>query len=404
MGHSSRLPRLHTFVVTNDFPPRIGGINYYVDQLFRRFPSGTVTVFSSTFGDPRPFDAAYPQEVIRLPTGMMLPTPGVRRELHALLSARRPDVVLFGATWPLAHMGPAIRRKLGIPFGGFTHGLEFTGALVPGMLRHIGRDASLLTAVSDWARRKLEPAFGWRDRMALLPSGIDVDHFHPGVSDAEVRSRHGLGAHPVVCCVSRLVARKGQDVLIRALPRIRVAVPGAKLLIVGSGPYEATLRRFAGQVGVSDDVIFAGAVSYGDLPAYFRAGHVFAMPCRSRLFGLDVEALGAVFLQAAAVGRPVVAGHSGGAPETVIAGETGVVVDPGSPAAVADAIAPLLADHSTAAGMGRAGAAWVHREWTWEAMTGRLEGLLAAIGAGQTGARSEAGRTGARPRASSRAE
>lgn len=365
------------FVVTNDFPPRIGGINDYVAQLFRRFPPGSVTIFSSTFAGAAAFDASYPQEVVRLPTEMMLPTPGVRRELHALLRARRPEVVLFGALWPLGHMGPAIDRKLGIPYGGFAHGLELTGALLPGVLRHVGGRAALLTAVSDWARRKLEPAFGWRGRMRLLPSGIDVSHFHAGVSDAAPRERYALGSAPVVACVSRLVARKGQDTLIRALPAVARDVPEVRLLVVGSGPYEGKLRALARALRMDDRVIFTGAVPYADLPAYFRTGDVFAMPCRSRMGGLDIEALGAVFLQGAAVGRPVVAGASGGAPEAVRDGETGLVVDPDSPPAVARALVSLLTDPERARAMGRAGAEWVHREWTWDVMTARLQRYLA---------------------------
>ena len=370
---------MHVFVVTNDFPPRIGGINDYVAQLVRRLPAGSATVFASTSAGAAAHDRAFPQEVIRLPTGMLLPTPDVRRRLHEVLRAQRPDVVLFGALWPLGHMGPAIAGRLAIPYGGFAHGLELTGALVPGLLRHIGTRASLLTAVSDWARRRLEPAFGWPGRMALLPSGVDTAAFHPDVTDVSVRERHALGDAPVVCCVSRLVARKGQDMLIRALPRLARAVPAVRLLIVGSGPYESALRTLAQRTGMSDRVVFAGAVPYAELPAYFRAGNVFAMPCRSRLGGLDIEALGAVFLQGAAVGRPVVAGASGGAPEAVRDGETGVVVDPTSPSAIADALAPLLLDPVRADTLGRAGAAWVHREWTWDAMTQRLQRLLAAM-------------------------
>ena len=367
---------MHVFVVTNDFPPRIGGINDYVGQLFRRFAPGTVSIFSSSSAGAAAFDRDYPQEVIRLPTAMMLPTPAVRRQLHAALRARRPDVVLFGALWPLGHMGPAVSRKLDMPYGGFSHGLELTGALVPGMLRHIGARASMLTAVSDWARRKLEPAFGWTGRMQLLPSGIDTGAFLPAVDDRLVRERHSLGDAPVVCCVSRLVARKGQDMLIRALPRLSLAVPGVRLLIVGSGPYDGTLRALARAKRVADRVVFAGAVPYAELPAYFRAGNVFAMPCRSRLGGLDIEALGAVFQQGAAVGRVVVAGDSGGAPEAVRHGETGLVVDPTSPAAIADALARLLIDPALAARMGRAGAEWVHNEWSWDAMALRLQQLL----------------------------
>lgn len=370
---------VHLFVVTNDFPPRIGGINYYVDQMMRRFTPGTVTIFTSRFAGWEAFDREYPHDVIRLETEMMLPSPAVRRRLHQELRARKPDVVVFGATWPLGHMGPAIKRKLGIPYAGFTHGLELTGTLVPGLLRHIGRDAALLTAVSEWARKALGPAFGWDGRMELLPSGIDTDLFHPGVSDALVRERHALGSAPVICCVSRLVARKGQDLLIRALPAVARQVPGARLLIVGVGPYEKALRKLAADTGVADRVIFTGAAPYAELPAYFRAGDVFAMPCRLRWLGFDVEALGAVFLQGAAVGRPVIAGNSGGAPEAVKPGETGLVVDPTRPEPLAEAITSLLLDRERAERMGRAGAEWVHREWTWEHMAERLKGFLARI-------------------------
>lgn len=364
------------FVVTNDFPPRIGGINDYVDRLIRRFPPGSVTVFTSSYRGAAAHDAAYPHEVIRLSTEMMLPTPSVRARLHVELQARRPDVVLFGALWPLGHMGPAILRKCDIPYGGFAHGLELTGAMLPGVLRHIGRDAMLVTAVSDWARKKLEPAFGWQGRMPLLPSGVDTARFHPGVDDSAVRDRHGLGEQPVICCVSRLVARKGQDMLIRALPQVQRRVPGAKLLIVGHGPYEATLRTLAVECGVAPDVIFAGAVSYAELPEYFRAGDVFAMPCRSRWFGFDIEALGAVFLQGAAVGRPVVVGGSGGAPEAVKHGETGMVVAPTNVAEIATVTSELLEDRARARVMGAAGAAWIQAEWTWDAMAARLQRLL----------------------------
>jgi phosphatidylinositol alpha-1,6-mannosyltransferase len=372
---------VHVFVVTNDFPPRIGGINYYVDQLMRRLPRGTVTVLSSRYAGWEEFDASYPHEVIRLETEMMLPTPLVRRRLHDELRRRRPDLVLFGATWPLGHMGPAIRRACGIPYAGFTHGLELTGALVPGLLRHIGRHAALLTAASQWSRTKLEGPFGWRGRMPVLPSGIDAARFHPGVSDAAVRARHALGDAPVIACVSRLVPRKGQDLLIRALPSIAREYPAVRLLIVGSGPYDKSLRALAAGTGVADRVVFSGAVSYDELPAYFRAGDVFAMPCRVRWFGFDIEALGAVFLQAASVGRPVIAGNTGGAPEAVKAGETGFTVDPTRIEPVAEAILTLLRDPARAAAMGRAGAEWMHAEWTWEAMTERLKRLLAtAVG------------------------
>ncbi|MGQ0537584.1 MAG: glycosyltransferase family 4 protein [Gemmatimonadaceae bacterium] len=374
---------MQVFVVTNDFPPRVGGINYLVDQVMRRFPGGTVTIFASTYPGAAEFDATYPHPVIRLATTMLLPTPAVRRRLHNELRARRPDLVLFGAVWPLGHMGPGIRRKLGIPYAGLSQGLELTAARIPGLVASIGRNAVLVTAGSDWTRRRIERAFGHAANgsgaraMPILTSGIDAERFTPAVSDAAVRVRHSLGSAPVICCVSRLVPRKGQDMLIRALPRVALRVPDVRLLIVGSGPHEGALRRLAHRSAMGERIVFAGAVPYAELPGYFRAGDVFAMPCRARWFGLDVEALGAVFLQAAAVGRPVIAGRSGGAPEAVRHGATGLVVDPTSPDAIADALIALLGDPQRAAAMGAAGARWMHEEWTWDAIAARLQAQLA---------------------------
>jgi phosphatidylinositol alpha-1,6-mannosyltransferase len=362
--------------VTNDFPPRLGGINYLVDQIMRRFPAGEVTIFSSTYPGAAEFDASYPHEVIRLPTMMMLPTPRVRRRLHDELQARKPDAVLFGAIWPLGHMGPPIRRKLGIPYAGLTHGLELTAARVPGLLAEIGRQALFVTAGSIWTRKRLERAFHRVGDMPIVASGIDVETFTPDVSDAVIRQRHSLDDRPVICCVSRLVARKGQDMLIRALPTVARAIPDVRLLIVGIGPHERALRSLAQQNRVGDRVVFAGAASYAELPAYFRAGDVFAMPCRARWFGLDVEALGAVLLQGAAVGRPVIAGRSGGAPEAVRDGETGLVVDPNSVEDIAQALIALLGDPLRAATMGAAGARWMHSDWTWEVQADRLRQLF----------------------------
>lgn len=364
--------------MTNDFPPRMGGINYLVDQIMRRFPAGGATIFASSYPGYAEFDASYPHEVIRLPTTMMLPTPDVRRRLHAELHARKPDVVLFGAIWPLGHMGPWVKRKLGIPYAGFSHGLELTAARIPGLLGRIGREALFVTVGSDWTRRRLERAFDRVGDMPTVASGVDVHFFRPNVSDRDVRRRHALGDAPVICCVSRLVARKGQDMLIRALPRIARAVPEVRLLIAGTGPHERVLKGLARSRGVADRVVFAGGVPYAELPAYFRAGDVFAMPCRARWLGLDVEALGAVFLQASAVGRPIVVGRSGGAPEAVRDGETGVLVDPRSPEAIADVIVDLLSEPERAAAMGAAGARWMQEEWTWDAQAARVRALLAA--------------------------
>jgi phosphatidylinositol alpha-1,6-mannosyltransferase len=176
--------------------------------------------------------------------------------------------------------------------------------------------------------------------------------------------------------VSRLVPRKGQDMLIRALPAIRQRVPGAALVIVGGGPYRNTLRRLAHTFGVAEHVVFTDGVPAEELPAHHAMGDVFAMPCRTRGAGLDVEGLGIVFLEASASGVPVVAGRSGGAPETVRDGETGVVVDGWDVGAIAAAVSDLLADPDRAARMGAAGRRWVVDQWQWSSQAAKLSRLL----------------------------
>jgi phosphatidylinositol alpha-1,6-mannosyltransferase len=211
--------------------------------------------------------------------------------------------------------------------------------------------------------------------VSVMYPGADADAFHPDLPFDDVRTRHGLTDRPVVVCVSRLVPRKGQDVLIRAMPEIRRRVPDAALLIVGGGPYRPRLEVMA--AGEPDgSVIFAGQVSEADLPRYYRAGDVFAMPCRTRRGGLEVEGWGNVFIEAAACGRPVVVGDSGGARESLVDGATGLLVDGANVGAVGEAVAALLGDPDLARAMGAAGRARVERHFTWPRAAGQLAGWL----------------------------
>jgi phosphatidyl-myo-inositol dimannoside synthase len=178
----------------------------------------------------------------------------------------------------------------------------------------------------------------------------------------------------VVICVSRMVPRKGQDTWIMAWPQVLTEVSDAVLLLVGDGPYAPDLRRLARQVGVSDSVLFTGAVRWPELPSYYDAADVFAMPCRTRRAGLDVEGLGIVYLEASATGLPVIGGDSGGAPDAILDGESGYVVQDGP--GVAARIIELLQDPDKAKAMGEKGLAWVDREWRWELTAARLSALL----------------------------
>jgi phosphatidylinositol alpha-1,6-mannosyltransferase len=213
--------------------------------------------------------------------------------------------------------------------------------------------------------------------VSVLYPGADVERFRPDLETEAIRRAFGVGDRPLVVCVSRLVPRKGQDVLIRSMGSIRARVPEATLLIVGGGPYEAKLRAMA-SAAPAGSVLFAGEVSEHDLPGYYAVGDVFAMPCRTRAAGLEVEGWGNVFIEAAACARPVVVGDSGGAPEALIDGETGLCVDGRRVDAVADAVTTLLADPGLARKMGEAGRARVVRWHTWPVIAERLAGWLRA--------------------------
>jgi phosphatidylinositol alpha-1,6-mannosyltransferase len=375
---------MRLLAVTNDFPPRPGGIQQYVHNLLVRLEAVDVTVLTSTWPGARAFDARQPFEVVRLPTRMLLPTPAALGHAVALARTVKPDVVLFGAAFPLGLLAGRIGAATGVPCMGFGHGVEVAIAQVPGarlLLRKVASDLRLLTAVSGWASRRVARAVAGRCPVELLVSGVSVDDYHPGVDGSGVRARHGLGDDPVCVCVSRLVPRKGQDRLVQAWPAVLERVPAARLLLVGGGPYEARLRRMAGASPAAARIHLTGGVAWEALPSHFAAGDVFAMPCRTRWGGLDLEALGVVFLEAAATGLPVVAGRSGGAPETVVDGRTGLVVDGRDTGALAGAVAGLLADPARARAFGAAGRRRVEEEFAWEAVARRFAELLGKVAA-----------------------
>ncbi|MFJ9519719.1 glycosyltransferase family 4 protein [Kitasatospora sp. NPDC101801] len=373
-----------TLIVTNDFPPRPGGIQAFVHNMAVRQPAGSIVVYASNWRDGSEvatFDAEQPFPVIRDRTKMMVPTPRVTRRAAEILRAEGCDSVWFGAAAPLGLMAPALRRAGAGRLLGMTHGHEAAWAQLPvsrQLLRRIGAGTDTLTYLGEYTRSRIAAAVGPEAaaRMVQLPPGVDEQTFRPDSGGAEVRARLGLTDRPVVVCVSRLVPRKGQDTLIAALPQILRDVPDAVLLIVGGGPYQGDLEKLAEARGVSASVRFTGAVPWSELPAHYGAGDVFAMPCRTRRGGLDVEGLGIVYLEASATGLPVIAGDSGGAPDAVLEGETGYVVPGNSPEAVAERTVRLLHDPELRRTMGEAGRRWVERSWRWDLLAGRLTALL----------------------------
>ncbi len=373
-----------TLIVTNDFPPRPGGIQAFVHSMALRLDPGKVVVYASTWQDRAAvaaFDAEQPFPVVRDRTSMLLPTPRVARQATRLLREHGCTSVWFGAAAPLGLMAPALRAAGARRIVATTHGHEAGWAQLPvsrALLRRIGEAADTVTYLGEYTRSRIAAALTPQAaaRMVQLPPGVDEKTFHPASGGAQLRERLGLAGRPVVVCVSRLVRRKGQDTLIRAMPRILRQVPDAVLLIVGGGPYRADLEKLAAATGVADAVRFTGPVAWEELPAHYGAGDVFAMPCRTRRGGLDVEGLGIVYLEASATGLPVVAGDSGGAPDAVLDGETGWVVPGGDPHAAAERIVTLLKDPALRERLGERGRQWVEDAWSWDLLAERLTQLL----------------------------
>ena len=369
---------MRILLVTNDFPPRVGGIQNYLWNIYTRLAPDDVVVLAPAHPGDVAFDRTQPFEVVRWPGRIYWPTPTLARRVADLARARQADAVAFGAMLPMNLIANKLDQKVIV----HTHGFEVAAARVPVMkqvLRRIGSRAQLMTVISEYTKRFIDRALGGTDTTKMLRTGVDLERFNESVDGREVRKRHGLGGAPVVTLVSRLVARKGQDQVIRALPIVRETVPDAHALLVGGGPDRKRLTDLAKQQGVSNAVTFAGEVREEDLAAHYAAGDVFAMPCRSRWANLEVEGLGLVYLEAQACGRPAIAGDSGGAPEAVVPGETGYVVGGTDHRALAARLTELLGDPAKAKAMGRAGRRFVEQNHRWDDVVARYAQMLETL-------------------------
>jgi phosphatidyl-myo-inositol dimannoside synthase len=367
--------------VTNDLPPRAGGIEQFLGNLLDRVhPDDTVVLGPAGPADAAAHDATRRWRTVRMP-GAVLPTPAVRRRVARLAAEHRPEVVVLGASWPLGELAAGVRRDVGVPVVALSHGLEagLASAGLGRLVRRATRHLAALTTISDWTEERLAPHVGAR-RLRRLAPGVDVERFHPGVDGRPLRRRWGVPDDAVlVGCVSRLVPRKGQDTLLEVWPQLRRRHPGAWLALVGEGPLADDLATTVEALGPDGGVVLPGRVSWEELPAAHAALDVFAMPCRTRRRGLDVEGLGIVYLEAQACGVPVVAGRSGGAPEAVRDPETGSVVDGRDPDALLAVLDGWVTDPGARRRAGTQGRRWVERAWSWDTIAADLEALLAEV-------------------------
>lgn len=366
-------------MITNDFPPQEGGIETFVIEVLKCFPSQDVVVYTSAAEGAAEYDAALPFPVIRDQTKVLLPTKRVTERAIAIAKEHGCDRVWFGAAAPLAFMAKHLRAAGIKRIVATSHGHEIWWARIPGArtaLRRIGRDTDVVTFLGEYTRSKIAPGLGKQAFLSRLVPGAHASDFGKDIDPqviTDLKDEYGLTGKKVIVCVSRLVKRKGQDVLIKAMPQILEQIPDAILVIVGRGPYEQDLRKLAAKTSTS--VVITGGVPYDQLINFYAAADIFAMPTRNRLMGLEAEGLGIVFLEASASRLPVIAGDSGGAPDAVLEGVTGYVVDGTDVNEVASKIIDTLNDPN-AKQMGLAGRKWVEEEWSWEGSAQRLQRML----------------------------
>lgn len=366
-------------LVTNDFPPKLGGIQSYLWELWRRLPAASTAVLTTPYEGAATFDAEQAFEIERTREPVLLPNPVLARHIDRVAARVGAELVVLDPALPLGLLGPHLAR----PYAVVLHGAEVT---VPGrlpgtrlLLRRVLRGAVRVVAAGTYPAREGEHAAGRTLPVTVVAPGVDPDRFRPldGAGRAGARRRLGLPEGRLVVSVSRLVPRKGMDVLIRAVARLARDRGDLHLAIAGGGRDRGRLERLAADERAP--VVFCGRVPDADLPDLYASGDVFAMLCRNRWAGLEQEGFGIVFLEAAAAGVPAVAGESGGAAEAVVDGETGLVVDPptsveGAVAALAD----LLDDPDRRVAMGRAARRRAETAFAYDVLAARLADALEA--------------------------
>ncbi len=372
-----------SLLVTNDFPPKAGGIQSYLWELWRRLPPEHARVLTTPYPGADAFDAAQPFPVARSRAKVLLPTPEIGRWIRGQAAAVGADLVVLDPALPLGLIGP----RLGLPYAVVVHGAELAvPARLPGaraVLAPVLTGAALVVAAGGYPAAEVERVTGGAVPVAVVPPGVDAGVFHP-LDDAErkaARSDLGLPADArIVLSMSRLVHRKGMDVLIAAAALLAPTRPDLLVVIAGAGRDRPRLERLVRHSQAP--VRFLGFVPDADKPRLLASADVFAMLCRSRWAGLEQEGFGIVFLEAAACGVAQVAGRSGGSAEAVVDGETGeVVARPDDPATAAAAIARLLDDDDRRRDQGAAARAWAETTYSYDRLAAHLALALTAAAA-----------------------
>jgi phosphatidylinositol alpha-1,6-mannosyltransferase len=364
-----------SLLVTNDFPPKVGGIQSYLYELWRRLPPESTHVLTTTYPGAAEFDAAQPFSIVRRRDRFFVPTPKLREAVDAHARAVGAQLLFLDPMLPLGHVGPRLEAA---PYVVIGHGAEVTVyGRVPGshsLARRVLRGAVGVVAAGEYVAREAARTAGRPVPTLVIPPGVDPERFHPLDDDARRAARERLGLdpdRPLVVGVSRLVPRKGFDVLLDAV----AGLDDVHVAIAGAGRDRRRLEARAAPLGRRAH--FLGRVADADLPALYACADVFAMVCRDRWGGLEAEGYGIVFVEAAACGVPSVAGRSGGVKDAVLDGETGFVVEPRDVGAVRTALDRLLRDDALRARMGAAARARAATELSYDALAARLVPLAA---------------------------
>ena len=368
-------------LVTNDYPPKLGGIQNYLWELWRRLPPEEVCVLTRSHPGGAEWDAQQGHQVVRSPRQFLLPTREMAEEISRLVAEVDAELVLYDPAVPLGALAP----RLPHPYGVILHGAEVT---VPGrlpgtrqLLARVLRGAEVVITAGRYSVAEAERAAGGPLPAVIVPPGVDIDRFKPldAAQRRKARLRFGLPIDaPVVVSISRLVPRKGMDVLIAASARLADRHPGLTLAIAGAGRDRDRLDRLIGRTGAPARLL--DRVADADLPDLYGCADVFAMVCRQRWGGLEQEGFGIVFLEAAAAGVPQLAGDSGGAAEAVEHGRTGLVVqEPSHLDAVIASLDTLLSDRVRLQRMGLESRLRAVAEFSYDHMAERLRGVIAEV-------------------------
>lgn len=368
-------------MITNDFPPRTGGIQNFVYELLKGFDPQEVVVYCSNWRKAKEFDLAQNYKVIRIGSKVLLPTPKRAKEVIKIIERFDCDRVLFGASTPLGIMAPAL-RKAGIKkIGALTHGHEAGWAGIPilrQLVKRAFKDLDFITYLGEYTKNKLTKLTPNDTAFVKLAPGVDTTVFNLQyrANRAELLARKNLSGKKIVFCASRLMPRKGQDELLEVWPKVLQRNPSAHLLFSGGGPYKQKLLKKVKSKNLQNNVTFLGALPQKELAAFYGMSNVFAMPNRTRNFGLDVEGLGMVFLEAAACGIPTIGGRAGGVPDALVDETTGYLVTPKNRQELLARLDLLLQNPNLAESLGSAGRDWVVKNWQWASRREQLKQLL----------------------------